>query len=99
MLDSENTLVDVLIELSQHAQAMLPIREVKFFKIRGATHLLGKQAREVKQEGLVMYPRFEARSAHTKRAPMVTHQLVSVGIHLGQRYRRHGKGLGEPPVG
>lgn len=58
--DSENTLVDGVIELGQHAQGMRLIRELQVYKIRGANHLLGKHVFEVKDMGVVVYPRFEA---------------------------------------
>src|SRR5690606_18875475 len=57
--DSENTLVDGLIELSQYEQGMRLVREIKAFKMRGANHLLGNHAFDVQPDGIVMYPRLE----------------------------------------
>lgn len=57
--ESENTLVDGLIELSQYEHEMRQIREIKIFKLRGANHLLGKHSFEVTPRGIEMYPRLE----------------------------------------
>lgn len=64
--DSENTLVDGLIELSQHEDGMRLVREVKVFKMRGANHLLGKHAFAVCPDGIVMYPRLETTAGKRK---------------------------------
>ncbi|MES2317036.1 MAG: ATPase domain-containing protein [Pseudomonadota bacterium] len=77
--DSENTLVDGVIELSQHEQGMGVIRELRLFKVRGARHLLGKHVFEVKDEGVVVYPRFEALATSCEAPPAHTERL-SVGI-------------------
>ena len=58
--DNENTLVDGVIELSQLNRGMAVIRELQIFKIRGAEHMLGKHVFEVRRDGVVVYPRFEA---------------------------------------
>jgi circadian clock protein KaiC len=77
--DSENTLVDGVIELGQHEQGMGVIRELQLFKVRGAKHLLGKHVFEVKDEGVVVYPRFEAL-ATCGEAPPAQRTRLSVGI-------------------
>lgn len=77
--DSENTLVDGVIELGQHQQGMGVIREMQLFKVRGAKHLLGKHVFEVKDEGVVVYPRFEAL-ATSYEAPPAQRARLSVGI-------------------
>lgn len=77
--DSENTLVDGVIELGQHQQGMGVIRELQLFKVRGAKHLLGKHVFEVKQEGVLVYPRFEAL-ATSGEAPPAQQARLSVGI-------------------
>lgn len=77
--DSENTLVDGVIELGQHEQGMGVIREMRLFKVRGAKHLLGKHVFEVKHDGVVVYPRFEAL-ATSGEAPPAQRARLSVGI-------------------
>ena len=77
--DSENTLVDGVIELGQYQQGMGVIRELQLFKVRGAKHLLGKHVFEVKDDGLVVYPRFEALASSGKAPPAQCARL-SVGI-------------------
>lgn len=77
---SENTQVDGLIELSQYEQGMRAIRELKIYKIRGSNHLLGKHIFEVKQDGIVIYPRLEAIATHTRAIPAASSEYVSFGI-------------------
>jgi circadian clock protein KaiC len=77
--DNENTLVDGVIELGQYRQGMSVIRELQVYKIRGAKHLLGKHVFEVRDEGVVVYPRFEALATSGK-APPAEAGLLSVGI-------------------
>ena len=77
--DSENTLVDGVIELDQYQQGMGVIRELQLYKVRGAKHLLGKHVFEVKADGVVVYPRFEALSTCSE-APPAQRTRLSVGI-------------------
>lgn len=77
--DNENTLVDGVIELGQYRQGMGVIRELQVYKIRGAKHLLGKHVFEVRAEGVVVYPRFEALATNG-RPPSAEGVLMSVGI-------------------
>jgi circadian clock protein KaiC len=79
LTDSENTLVDGVIELGQHEQGMGVIRELQLFKVRGAKHMLGKHVFEVKDDGVVVYPRFEALSTSGEPPPAQGTRL-SVGI-------------------
>ena len=78
--DSENTLVDGVIELGQHAQGMRLIREMQVFKIRGANHLLGKHVFEVKETGVVIYPRFEAVRTYSTGSQEASGTHISTGI-------------------
>ncbi len=78
--ESENTLVDGLIELSQHHNGMRTIRELKVFKVRGSNHLLGKHAFEVGKEGIFVYPRLEAIATRTNLPAESSNTIVSVGI-------------------
>jgi circadian clock protein KaiC len=52
--DSENTLVDGLIELSQYECGLQLIREIKVFKLRGSKHLLGRHVFEVGEDGVAL---------------------------------------------
>jgi circadian clock protein KaiC len=78
--DSENTLVDGVIELGQHALGMRLIREMQIFKIRGANHLLGKHVFEVKETGIVVYPRFEAVRTYSTGSQEASGEHISTGI-------------------
>jgi circadian clock protein KaiC len=82
--DSENTLVDGLIELSQYERGLQLIREIKVYKLRGSKHLLGRHVFEVVEDGLVIYPRLEAISSASASAsggaPAASHQRLGFGI-------------------
>lgn len=103
--DNENTLVDGVIELSQLNRGMAVIRELQIFKIRGADHMLGKHVFEVRRDGVVVYPRFEAVAVHSQ--PVVAEAgLKSTGVRSWDK--RIGGGvvtgsvtclLGSPGVG
>lgn len=78
--DSENTLVDGVIEMGQHAQGMRLIRELQVFKIRGANHLLGKHVFEVADNGVIVYPRFEAVSSRHPAPQEEPQTYLSTGV-------------------
>ncbi len=80
MPESENTLVDGVIELSQHEAGMQLVREIKVFKLRGANHLLGKHVFEINQSGVEIFPRFEATATRAGKVPGTSDRYVSVGI-------------------
>ena len=80
MADSENTLVDGLIELSQYEQGLQLIREIKVFKLRGSKHLLGRHVFEVGVDGVAIYPRLEAVSTVSGATPAVSRQRLGFGI-------------------
>lgn len=78
--ESENTLVDGLIELSQHEQGLRLIREIKVYKLRGGKHLLGRHVFEVGEDGVVVYPRLEAVNSALPPLPSVSTARLSLGI-------------------
>jgi circadian clock protein KaiC len=80
MPGSENTLVDGIIELGQFEREMRLTRELKVYKIRGGSHLLGRHTFEINAEGLVIYPRFEAVASQANIAPSASNERVSFGI-------------------
>ncbi|MBV7535873.1 recombinase RecA [Duganella sp. sic0402] len=104
--DSENTLVDGLIELSQYERGLQLIREIKVFKLRGSKHLLGRHVFEVGQDGVAVYPRLEAVSTLSAAMPSVSRERLGFGISGWDRLTNGGvaKGsttalLGNPGVG
>jgi circadian clock protein KaiC len=104
--DSENTLVDGLIELSQYERGLQLIREIKVFKLRGSKHLLGRHVFEVGEDGVVIYPRLEAVSSQSGAAPTVSLQRLGFGIEGWDRLTNGGVArgsttalLGNPGVG
>jgi circadian clock protein KaiC len=78
--ESENTLVDGLIELSQHEEGLRLVREIKVFKARGAYHLLGKHTFEVTPDGVMVYPRLEAVASRHNPAPGALNSYARFGI-------------------
>jgi circadian clock protein KaiC len=78
--ESENTLVDGVIELSQHEQGMQLVREIKVFKVRGADHLLGKHVFQINRSGVEIFPRFEAIATRAGKVPGTSDRYVGVGI-------------------
>lgn len=78
--DSENTLVDGLIELSQYEQGLQLVREIKVFKLRGSKHLLGRHVFEVGEDGIEIYPRLEAVSSLSPAMPTAAEGRISFGI-------------------
>jgi circadian clock protein KaiC len=104
--DSENTLVDGLIELSQYERGLQLIREIKVFKLRGSKHLLGRHVFEVGEDGVAVYPRLEAVSTLSAAMPSVSRERLGFGIAGWDRLTNGGvaKGsttalLGNPGVG
>ena len=104
--DSENTLVDGLIELSQYEHGLNLIREIKVFKLRGSKHLLGRHVFEVAADGVAIYPRLEAISTVTGATPMVSRERLGFGIEGWDRLTHGGVArgsttalLGNPGVG
>lgn len=104
--ESENTLVDGLIELSQYEQGLQLIREIKVFKLRGSKHLLGRHVFEVGQDGLVIYPRLGAVSSVSGAVQQVSRERLGFGIEGWDRLTRGGVArgsttalLGNPGVG
>lgn len=104
--DSENTLVDGLIELNQYEQGMQLVREIKVFKIRGAKHMLGRHVFEVGADGIVVYPRLEAVSTLSNNACSAATAQASFGIEGWDKLTKGGvlRGsttalLGNPGVG
>lgn len=78
--DTENNLVDGVIELGRHAEGMRLVRELRVFKIRGADHLLGKHVFKVNDTGVVVYPRFEAVRTQHAAPQKVSTEYLSTGI-------------------
>ncbi|MET0320526.1 MAG: ATPase domain-containing protein [Duganella sp.] len=104
--DSENTLVDGLIELSQYEEGLQLIREIKVFKLRGSKHLLGRHVCEVGADGVAIYPRLEALSTYTRAIPAVSRERLGFGIPGWDALTRGGVArgsttalLGNPGVG
>lgn len=103
--DSENTLVDGLIELSQHERGMQLVREIKVFKIRGGKHMLGRHVFEFGNNGIVVYPRLEAMGG-TRPVNSAAGGMVRFGVtgwdkltHGGVNRGSTTELLGNPGVG
>ena len=78
--ESENTLVDGLIELGHFEKGMRIVREVQIYKIRGGKHLLGRHTFEIDTEGIIVYPRLEALTSSEKLQINASDQYLRFGI-------------------
>jgi circadian clock protein KaiC len=58
----EHTLVDGLIELNRFNTGMRRAREIEVHKLRARDHLLGRHFFKITADGLVTFPRLEARA-------------------------------------
>ncbi|MYM67810.1 recombinase RecA [Pseudoduganella sp. FT55W] len=92
--ESENTLVDGLIELSQYERGMQLIREIKVYKLRGSKHMLGRHVCEVDRDGLVVYPRLEAVSTSASVSLPISRQRLGFGIEGWDKLTRGGVEIG-----
>jgi len=92
--ESENTLVDGLIELSQYERGLQLIREIKVFKLRGSKHLLGRHVFQVGEDGVEIYPRLEAVSTLSPATPSVFSQRLGFGIEGWDRLTNGGVAIG-----
>ena len=63
--ESENTLVDGLIELGQFEKGMRIVREIQIYKIRGGKHFLGKHMFDIRANGINIHPRLEALTSNS----------------------------------
>ncbi|TFW21218.1 ATPase domain-containing protein [Duganella callida] len=78
--DSENTLVDGLIALSQYERGLQLLREIKVFKLRGSKHMLGRHVFEVDADGIAIYPRLEA--INSAAGPEERREFVRLGFGI-----------------
>ncbi|HYG13972.1 MAG TPA: ATPase domain-containing protein [Methylophilaceae bacterium] len=78
--ESENTLVDGLIELGNVEKGMRIVRELQIYKIRGGKHLLGRHTFEIDTEGIIVYPRLEALTSNEKLRIDASDHFLRFGI-------------------
>lgn len=72
----EHTLVDGLIELNRYSTGMRRAREIEVHKLRARDHLLGKHFFKITGDGLVTFPRLEARPSLMESAPDLKTKLA-----------------------
>jgi circadian clock protein KaiC len=72
----EHTLVDGLIELNRYSTGMRRAREIEVHKLRARDHLLGKHFFKITGDGLVTFPRLEARPSMERGAPDLKAKLA-----------------------
>ncbi|SAL25293.1 Circadian clock protein kinase KaiC [Caballeronia sordidicola] len=72
----EHTLVDGLVELNRFATGMRRAREIEVHKLRARDHLLGRHFFKITADGLVTFPRLEARSKLREGAPDLKSKLA-----------------------
>ena len=78
--ESENTLVDGLIELGQFEKGMRIVREIQIYKIRGGKHFLGRHTFEIDAEGIIVYPRLEALTSNGELRINASDRYLRFGI-------------------
>ena len=71
----EHTLVDGLIELNRFPTGMRRAREIEVHKLRARDPLLGRHYFRITADGLVTFPRLEARAWLADAAPDLTSKL------------------------
>jgi circadian clock protein KaiC len=74
------TLVDGILELSDHLLHWSAESTLQVIKLRGSAHLRGRHAFTITDDGLVVYPRIEARLARPTRADPGGTEAVSSGM-------------------
>lgn len=57
---AEYTMVDGILELSEHVYALRAHRELRVRKLRGVAHLRGGHVFDISDQGITVYPRVEA---------------------------------------
>jgi circadian clock protein KaiC len=72
----EHTLVDGLIELNRFNTGMRRAREIEVHKLRARNHMLGRHFFKITGDGLVTFPRLEARGLLMDGAPDLTSKLA-----------------------
>jgi circadian clock protein KaiC len=76
----EHTIVDGLIELSDHMVGVRAVRELLVPKFRGSSYLRGRHFFEITDAGLVVYPRTEALLALPSASLSTQRQRMGFGI-------------------
>ncbi|SAL39541.1 ATPase domain-containing protein [Caballeronia humi] len=71
----EHTLVDGLVELNRYSTGMRRAREIEVHKLRARDHLLGKHFIKITDNGIVTFPRLEARPSLFEGAPDLKSRL------------------------
>ena len=72
----EHTLVDGLIELNRFNTGMRRAREIEVHKLRARDHMLGRHFFKLTADGLVTFPRLEARASLMEGAPDLSSKLA-----------------------
>lgn len=78
--ESENTLVDGLIELGQFEKGMRIVREIQIYKIRGGKHFLGRHTFAIGTEGITVHPRLEAVTSNGKLQIGASNKYLRFGV-------------------
>jgi circadian clock protein KaiC len=76
----EYTLVDGIVELSDHLLHWSAESTLQVIKLRGSAHLRGRHAFRITDDGLVVYPRIEALLARPSRLDPGGTETVSSGV-------------------
>lgn len=80
MMRPERTMVDGIIELTDHLFSSRRERRLEVAKFRGSGHLRGQHQFEINNEGIQVYPRVESGWARPSLKDHGTREKISVGI-------------------
>jgi circadian clock protein KaiC len=76
----EYTMVDGILELSDHLFGWSAESALQVVKLRGSAYLRGRHAFRITDDGLVVYPRIEALLARPSRAEALAGETVTTGV-------------------
>ncbi len=77
---AEHTMVDGLLELGDETRVVRSERYIHVAKFRGGSHLRGRHAFEITDDGIVVHPRIEALLAEPTSPDRVPRTTLSSGI-------------------
>jgi len=76
----EHTMVDGILDLSDHSVGWSMPRALHVVKVRGSAYLRGKHAYKITDDGVVVYPRIEALLTEPSTAAHGGQERVTTGI-------------------
>jgi circadian clock protein KaiC len=72
--NTEHTMVDGVIELSDQLVSLRPLRELAVIKFRGSASFRGRHTMDISEDGITVYPRIETQYAVSATTSPDTHK-------------------------